>query len=190
MRWRKTARLISQVLDPLVVVPLSAVLALPILISWGLTGRQILILGLIDLLPTAAAILYVVGHRDWRDWDIHARTFRAPILLTASASQGVGLALAIIWQLSLLVPLLLSFWLITLAYWAITNKWKVSIHTGVISALAWLAVYYGGWQFVWVWCLVPLVGWARVVGHEHTFSQVTLGALLPPIILELNCRLW
>jgi hypothetical protein len=46
--------------------------------------------------------------------------------------------------------------------------------------LVWLR---GGWDYGWVWFLVGLVAWARIVRRDHTPVQVLLGGAVPPLVV-------
>jgi membrane-associated phospholipid phosphatase len=81
------------------------------------------------------------------------------------------------------LPFLGIFWLVTTVYMLTTLKWKVSVHTGVLATLASLGLLLGGWAYSWLWLLVVIVAWARVIRRDHTWSQVMVGGLLPPVVV-------
>jgi len=78
-----------------------------------------------------------------------------------------------------------SFWLLTLVYAFVTLIWKISVHVGVISALATFMVLTQGVGYVPIFGLVLLMIWARVYGRYHTLSQALTGAITPIIILPV-----
>jgi len=65
----------------------------------------------------------------------------------------------------------------------INLRWKISLHTAFITALATvLYILYGLISVITV-VLIPLVAWSRIELKQHTIVQVITGALLGNIIL-------
>jgi membrane-associated phospholipid phosphatase len=65
-----------------------------------------------------------------------------------------------------------------LALLAITLRWKISGHSGVLAgAVAALSLLYGP-RWLALAPLVPLVGWSRVALGDHTPAQVMAGVVV------------
>lgn len=186
MSRRQIARTISKIFDPLVVLPLVACLAFAWALGAGLNWQRMLIVFLVDTIPVAIVLIGVVQRQGVKDWDIHSRPWRVPILLTAVGVQAFSIWLVLSWGYEQWAQLLTALAGITGVYLLITLKWRVSIHVGVVATIATLAVLFGGRGYSWLYGLVALVAWARVVGHDHTVAQALVGGLVPPVTLLIT----
>lgn len=183
MNKRRLARLISHVFDPLLILPFASLF----IFLWAYVNnydwQKMLWVLVIDTVPVLIVMIGVVQNLGFKDWDIHRREWRLPVLLTAVAVQAIGVWLTIQWGYEIWSQLLSCVWLITGVYFLLTLKWRVSIHVGVMATLATLLVFLGGWHYWWMFGMVVLVAWARVVGHDHSVAQTVAGALVPPVTL-------
>jgi hypothetical protein len=127
------------------------------------------------MLPTVLYRLW--AHKnEGLDWDIHDRqkrirpmTFLLGFLVIATFS--------IEFLEPRLSPILLVFLAWTSGFFAITALWtKISGHTGGNALASGMMVLWYGWSVWPLLCIVPLVGWARIVRKDHTLFQVILGA--------------
>ena len=71
----------------------------------------------------------------------------------------------------------------------ITHAWKISFHSGVAAGcMTGLTTLISG-QFIWLFILLPLVGWARVYRKRHTFLQtivaVPIAVANTAVVLQL-----
>ncbi|WP_377639301.1 hypothetical protein [Oryzobacter terrae] len=65
---------------------------------------------------------------------------------------------------------------------AASSFWKISIHAGVTAgSVGALVVVFGAWALL-LSPLVALVGWARVVRHHHTITQVIVRAIVGALV--------
>ena len=62
-------------------------------------------------------------------------------------------------------------------------RWKISLHTAVITAAVTLLFILYGFMAAASIVLIPLVAWARIELGHHTPAQVVTGALLAASIL-------
>lgn len=184
------SKLISRVLDPILLVPVMLSLAVWEAYMVGQGFEFLFFLLLVDgLLP--GFVLYFFIQRDviHSGWDIRDRKERIPLFLFVVLAHAVGVMAAWMFGAQPLALYLTSFWVLTLLYAATTIFWKISIHVGVMSAFATFAVLVEGPEYLWLYTLVLLLIWARVYGRYHKPSQAIAGALLPPLILPLCFKL-
>lgn len=77
--------------------------------------------------------------------------------------------------------LLLAFGVIgmmqSILLYLINRYWKISGHTTAISGLSVFMVASLGWSMSPVLVMVPLVAWARIRTHSHSFWQTIAGIL-------------
>ena len=88
-------------------------------------------------------------------------------------------------QLHPMAEYLTCFWIMTLVYAFVTTVWKISIHSGVISALVTFIVLTEGVKWAFLYTIVLAVIWARVVGRYHRLSQAIVGGIVPVVVLPL-----
>jgi membrane-associated phospholipid phosphatase len=182
---RRVARIVTEVLSPAVVA-----VALPLAVAWHATGQSVLatvawgvvVAVFFSVLPM---VFLVRGARKGR-WEGHwvrDRADRTVPLLVCLLSAMVGMVI----MLTGGAPdeLLALSWamIITLAVClVVTRWWKISVHAAVAGgAVVMLAFVYGPWMLSLA-LLAALVCWARVEVEDHTPAQVTLGALVGPVV--------
>lgn len=133
-------------------------------------------------LTIALPALYVavgVARGTLSDFHLQKRSERVrPLLLAVALALG---ALLLLWlgnAPSLLTDIAGINSLQSILFLAITLRWKISLHTTAIAGLATLAVILFGWVAWPGLGLVPLVTWARLRLHRHTFAQTMAGIAL------------
>jgi hypothetical protein len=178
------ARAITEVLAPWVVV-----LVLPVPIAWHSTGRILptLLWSLVtavcgSLVPMAVILRAVrtgaitdhhVGRRDQRFWPL--------VLASGSVVAGLGIlvvagapsamvALCAAELAALAVALVISVW------------WKISVHAMVAAGAATMVTLTFGAALAVLAVPVAAVCWSRVRLRDHTWPQVTLGAILGAVV--------
>lgn len=178
--WQaRTAWLLSGLLSPFVLVPLFAALV----ILEVTAGRdEFLRLYLFCVLCTAGIPALYIGYHVWsgRITDMHVQLLeqrRGPFLagLTGLAFQAAGL-----WLMQAPYPLALyatAVFLNGAVFAAISERWKISVHTGGLSACLAGAIVILQWSPWWLLLQVPLV-WARAQRQRHRPSQGVGGAVL------------
>lgn len=157
------ATIVSRIFDPF--VSLTAVF---ILLFYG-SPKFIPAFLLMIILPL---VFFIVA---WKtkyisNWDVSVRRERPKILWPL---LGIEIVASGLLKTTVLFPVLLAL----AGFAVVTQFWKISGHTMAIAYATGLAVKLFGWQWWPVLFIVPLVGWARVVRHDHTILQVAAGAV-------------
>lgn len=62
--------------------------------------------------------------------------------------------------------------------------YRISMHVALTTSLLILINYFSGWSLIWIFIVVPLIGWSRVYLKKHTLSQVVMGFLVPFIAYQ------
>jgi len=68
-------------------------------------------------------------------------------------------------------------------YLFINLRWKISVHTGFVTASLTVLILLYGAPGVIMAPLIPLVGWSRIELEYHSPAQVVAGALLVTVIV-------
>lgn len=74
-----------------------------------------------------------------------------------------------------LLNMFLLYFIWTLGFLLITLFWKISGHIGIATLAVGLLMYWFGVQLFPLFCIVPVVAWARLTRHDHTVAQVLAG---------------
>ncbi|HEX3785620.1 MAG TPA: hypothetical protein VHX38_38710 [Pseudonocardiaceae bacterium] len=184
-RRHTAAKIVTEVCSPAVVVVL-----LPLAVAWQATGHragETLLWGLVvavfsSVLPMA---FIISGARKGR-WDGHHVRNREGRLLPLSlsgVSTAAGLAILFLGHAPRdLIALDIAMLGTLIPCIAITQAWKISIHSAVAGgAVATIVLLYGPWLLLLVLPLV-LIAWSRVQLADHTVAQVIAGGLVGPIV--------
>jgi hypothetical protein len=184
-RRRRVAAVVTEVCSPAVVVVL-----LPLAVAWHATGHRVgatVLWGLVVALFSSALPMAFIIHGARRGrWDGHHvrnREGRLTPLLLCLASTVVGLAILVFGGAPRdVVALNLAMLATLLACTAVTQLWKISLHSAVAGgAAATMVLIYGPLSLVLV-PVVALVAWSRVVVLDHTVAQVIAGSLIGPVV--------
>lgn len=177
------ARIISRVFDPVFIVPAILVFTVSFAFLNGYRWRFLTLLFILDgAIPGIWVLIRFIKNRG-KDWDIHHRKERIPLFIITVISHGIGVLVANLIDRHPLAEILFGLWLVAVVFWLITYRWKISVHTGVNSVMAVMLTLETGFTYWWIWLIVPLVGWARVVNKHHSVSQVAAGIIVPPMVL-------
>lgn len=149
----------------------------------GLRWRFVTMLILIDGIIPFLYFVHLLRSKEISDWDTTKRTERFQIYGFTIAVHAVGVILAFLLGKLVLAKILFSFWLLAVVFFGVTLIWKISVHAGVFSAAVVFLSFTLDWRWLWLFALVALVGWSRVTMKKHTWSQVTVGAVLAAILL-------
>lgn len=178
------SKIISRVLDPIVVVPGVLVYLVWIALVNGERIRFLLfMLGVNVVLPGFVLFYFVQRNVIHSGWDVREREERIPLFIFVGLAHGMTVMAAWFMDIQPLAGYLLSFWILTLVYIAITLFWKISVHVGVLSAVVVFLITHSGMSLLWLFSLVLLMVWARVYGNYHQLAQALAGAVVPIIVL-------
>lgn len=72
----------------------------------------------------------------------------------------------------------------------ITKFWKISIHTGTLTAVLTTVLIYSYGKYLWLWLLLVPVAYARLITHSHTWSQILVGIAIGGGITALTLYLF
>lgn len=183
-RSERVAYLISGSTSPYVVAAVTAAVAVLLLRpSLG----QLLLWGGICIL-TGAIIPFLIVLILWRKHrisDIHVavRAQREIPFVAALVSASVGVA--VLWVMHAPAPLigLGAIYLINgLMLALISLRWKISVHASVFTAGVISIALISSPLVLWGLLLLPLVMWARVKRHRHTWAQGLVPVLLSGVL--------
>jgi len=175
---KKLAVVVSDLFDPRWEIP--ALLTLAVLAAYR-DGAQLVFLGLllfIDALLPGWFYWHLHQKKEISDWDITDRHQRMPLYVFTTIAHLGGLGLAYAVGQMVLFETLLVFWMLAVMFTIVTHFWKISVHVGMNAALAtYLVVTFGsGW--LWMYVIVVVVGWSRVLLKKHLVAQALVGGLL------------
>jgi len=183
------AEVVSRLLDPVWEIPLSLVIAVGFALQEGLRWRFLGLLLFIDAVVPLIFFLTMLYHKQIKDWDIQNRVARLPLYLFTLICHMGGIYLAHELGKDSLARILILFYLIGIAFFLITTRWKISLHAGVNAVLITMLNIFYDWQYLWMYMLLALVMWARVYQKHHTWEQVAWGAILGVGGVVLGLRL-
>lgn len=184
------AKLISRLFDPVVEVPLALAWLTSMAFLNGYRWRFLAAMFILDALIPAAFFIYLLAREKGFDWDIHNRKLREPLFRVVVVCHGLGVMVAYWLQRRPLAEMLLGLWGLAVIFAVVSRKWKISVHAGVNAAVITLVNLLLGRQYWWLYGVVGLVAWARVVHRDHTWRQVVVGALVPTILLPVWFWWW
>lgn len=112
------------------------------------------------------------------------RRQRKGIYLLSIACAAVGYVILFWWQAPALLQVAFVGGFSSAVVFAVINlRWKISLHTGFVSALAAVLVMLYGWVATAAAALVLLTAWSRIELGHHSIKEVTAGALLGGLIV-------
>lgn len=186
----KMAQVVSRVFDPILLVPGMFVVAVTWALNNGERWRFLTMLVFWDaMLPGVVLYWWIRRGKVLSGWDLKDRKERIPLFMFVIAAHLGGVVGAYMLDKHPLAEFLLVFWLLALVYGVVTVWWKISIHTGVMSALVMFLVLTQGKEYAWLFALVLLVVWARVVGRYHRLSQAVAGGMVPVVVMPVVFRI-
>jgi membrane-associated phospholipid phosphatase len=178
------AKLISNIINPfLVSFTVIALLAFESTASTTEALKWLSISIVLSVLPVFVFVVYMVRIRQLDGIFINPRKQRTRIYVLATC---LGIAGVVVLHFTQAPKLLMVTFVTGLAsiviFMSINLYWKISLHTGFITAATTIIVIvYGGFYSFFV-ILVPLVGWARLNMKLHSWQQVASGAVLASTI--------
>lgn len=66
----------------------------------------------------------------------------------------------------------------SLAIAAITQWWKISVHTGMFASIVTIIVVIFGLPYLWLYALLIPLAWSRIYRKKHTIWQTMAGAVI------------
>ncbi len=180
-RYPLTAWLISVILHPLIVAPVTFIILLGQYDNLS-RSRSIMLFGLILLAIVIVPLLSVVRLKkrgQTTSLDVPERAMRInPFVVSVVGYLLVWLALKIVGAPVAISALMLIYTLNTAIATVITHFWKISVHGmalgGPIAALGRLVAP----QFYWLILAAPFMIYSRVRLKAHTPAQAGIGFLL------------
>ena len=171
----------------------ATVLLVVALFNTGLSAGQIKILApvllVVDLISPIAIFVLLLRNGTVSDIDVTIRSQRYRIF--GYASLASLLSTIVIYFLGNYYFFVLSAagFLVTFTLFLITLKWKISGHMIINCTGIFIINHLLGWQYTWLFLIVPFVTFARLYLKKHTVSQVlaggVLGLLEPYVVLKL-----
>ncbi|RJR29756.1 hypothetical protein C4564_01595 [Candidatus Microgenomates bacterium] len=177
---------ISLILSPAVTAPVFFILLLE---RQALTtphfATGVFLLLFVGVLPMLFLLVYLKKKGIISDWDVSNREQR-PLLFAICMVLSI---IIIAWTWYVHLPELTKYglvfltWLVTLT--AITNYWKISIHTSSVALIFLFAHNLYGFLLLPALIMVGLVVWARIYGKHHTPLQAIMGVVMATVIFSL-----
>lgn len=181
---RLFARIISRIFDPVIIIPLILAGTVSLAYLNGFRWRFFALIFFLDAVVPGLVFIYLLLRRGISEWDIRDRKQRLPLFAVTIFCHGVGVAVSFLLDRHPLAEILLILWLMSIVYFVITHHWKVSIHAGVNATLATMVYWFVSTTYWWVWLVPVAVSIARIIDHNHTPWQVTIGLVIPPVMLS------
>lgn len=183
MATRKIAFLISRLFDPFFETPLFLFF---LIAKSGLPPQRQLILTAVILFEFVLLFGYFLlarRRKEISDWDISDVRQRRRLYLLTSVCLLSLLVFFRIFGNPFLFNLGLILCFLTLAVTAITFFWKISVHAVANTTFILYLNFLFGWQYFWLFLILPPLLWARFVLKKHTPKQLLAGVLLPTVVV-------
>lgn len=182
---QRIANLTSRVLNPFV-VSLAAILLLSL--KSASTVEDALkwsgVMAAISVLPVFLMVLNQTRNGKLNGILNATRQQRSGIYLLSIACAAVGYVILFWWQAPALLQVAFVGGFSSAVVFAVINlRWKISLHTGFVSALAVVLVMLYGWVASAAAALVLLTAWSRIKLRHHSIKEVIAGALLGGLIV-------
>jgi membrane-associated phospholipid phosphatase len=129
--------------------------------------------------PPILVYLYEIKSGKIKDWfmtnkkerrDVQIAWFLGAVLFTAFAWIMTAPEVLLVLALILLV--------LSLIFTTINFFWKISVHMMGVTLFTMMATLVYSVNFIWLFLLVFLVGWARIKLGAHSTLQVFIGAIV------------
>lgn len=185
----RLAIIISRIFDPAWLIPGMLAVAVGWSLLNGLRWRFIVILLLIDGLIPFIYFVHLLSTKEISDWDTTKREQRLKLYGFVLVSHAIGVILAFLLGKLVLSKILLLFLILAAVFTLITFRWKISIHTGVSSAATVFLSFLFGRNWLWLYLIVGIIAWARVVMQKHTLAQTVAGAIVSAGIIFMGFKI-
>ena len=176
---KKFSKIISMIINPLLVAPLSFAIIIYLDDSLGMKHIFFFISVLFTNILPLITIYYFIQLGKVSSFDAPIKEQRIELLAIAAIYNAVGFIF--LWHMGapqIVNGLMFCYAVNTAIVWRITMAWKISIHMiglgGPIVAL-WLA----GYEYpLLMGSILVTVGASRLFLKAHTFSQIIVGMIL------------
>lgn len=171
----------------------SPVMLLVTIFNTGLAGEQIkvllpVILGLDVILPILLFFL-ALKRGNISDIDVTLRKERYKLFGGMTFILAISVLISFIFANNLFFVLSLISLLVALTLYLITLRYKISGHMIMNTGSILIINYLFNWEFLWLFLILPIVGFSRIYLKKHTLIQVLTGATIgffePLLILWL-----
>ena len=105
-----------------------------------------------------------------------------PMFFSLGSAGGGTLLLHAIGAPKVLLVLGISYVVMRVVFTAITLKWKISFHSGVLAACITALAMTVSMKLLFLVVLLPPVAWARVYRKRHTLLQNVVAIVLAAVI--------
>ncbi|MBU1327364.1 hypothetical protein KKB64_02195 [Patescibacteria group bacterium] len=136
---------------------------------------------------TAGLLIWAIRKKRVKDWDISDRRQRMKALTVLAVILSVYVVIIYMFANAFFIRLFFMFFVWFMGFFAITARWKISGHVGVLTLAIFSIIQWFGWRFWLLYFAVPLVAWARVADRRHTVHQVIAGGMYS-LIFEIIVR--
>ena len=140
---------------------------------------------LLYLVLPGVYLVYALRKGYIEDIDFTKRQERYTIMSIYLIAQVLTLIFAYLHGTEAMVEKSIMILAVYTTIYLITFFWKISIHMALnVLGITFVMMDFG-WQFAWLFALVPAVAWARFTLKKHTLHQLIAGGLLPFIELVM-----
>lgn len=178
-RKTKIANFVSWISDPLVVIPISFLIA--VLVSRTSVQSLVLWLSVFLVIYTLPVGYLLLLYRQGKitGLSLSVRNQRAPLLVSTFVYSLITLWAVIKLNPPLLLVNVLIVGLVLGFFLAIfTLFWKVSLHMAVYTVtVVILASVFGTWYWLFL-LLLPVIAWSRVYLGRHSVKEVVAGSVI------------
>ena len=134
-------------------------------------------------------VVWLVKRGNVTDIDVRLRKQRfQPLLVTITCTGLAWLVLALGVAPATMTVVVGALWFQAVAVFAITLRWKISVHAATAAGATTMAWVLLGTPLPLV-LIVPLVAWSRVRLRRHTLPQTVAGAVLGFVIFSAAATL-
>ncbi len=175
-------RTIAKIVSGVFGAPWILVAGWMILFKTGLSPEQTMFMGVLYVvffvLFPGVYIAYAMKKGLIEDLDITKRQERYMIMTIYLVSHILVLAVSLFYGNARLVEEMLMLSVVFASVYLITFYWKISLHMVVnVLGITLLNINFG-WHLAWLYLLIPVVAWSRLVLKKHTPAQLIAGAVL------------
>lgn len=179
MKSEKIAGIVSILLGPHIWLP---VLLVASLFRSGLTSSQLYILFpsliIFQILIPIAYIHIALRLGKVSAWDLPKKEERYLFLGISFASYLISVLVIYFFGNQLLLSLSLIILVLLTVLAIITYFWKISLHTSMNTGGAILLDFLFNWQIPWVFLMIPIIFWSRLLLKRHNFAQLIAGIIV------------
>lgn len=181
---------ISGLFSPYIVVP---IFIIPVVYKYAENINQflpwMLTFSVFAVILPGFYILWLLEAKNISDIHMSNLNDRKVPLLVAAVSSVIGAFLLYFLHAARPIFVISVVYAVNSLFLAlVTQKWKISMHTGTFASIVIIAVVIFGMQCAWLALLLIPLAWSRVYRKRHTFWQVTAGAVVASLLTLMT--LW